>query len=98
MMLLDILYCISKAKNTYFSNIIRAKINNPKILFSIINSVIQPLINIHQKSSIIFCEDFLNLSKRLLVNARRSLWWQLIHDGLTILPALLSGGFLNLLH
>ncbi len=56
---------VREAKNTYLSNIIRAEVSNPKLLFSIINAFINPFNNMHQKSSLISCDEFLkNFSQK----------------------------------
>lgn len=48
------------AKHKYYSNVITQHVNEPKILFKIINSVINPRQTRYPEPSILNCEDFLN--------------------------------------
>lgn len=48
------------AKHKYYSNVIAQHVNDPKILFKVINSVINPMHTRYPDPSILNCEDFLN--------------------------------------
>lgn len=48
------------AKNKYYSDVISQNANNPKILFKILNAVINPVQTRYPDSSSTKCEEFLN--------------------------------------
>lgn len=48
------------AKHKYYSNVIAQHVNDPKILFKVINLVINPMHTRYPDPSILNCEDFLN--------------------------------------
>lgn len=55
------------AKATYFSNVILHNQSRPKVLFSVINSVVHPLANTMSVASVALCESFLGFLKEKVV-------------------------------
>lgn len=60
------------AKSKYFVELIENNDNNPKTLFNIINTVVNPpILNVDSSPSI--CENFLNSFKTKIENLRRTI-------------------------
>lgn len=47
-----------RLKSDYFSTLIDKNYNNPRILFNVINTVLNPVVSIHPTESVAICELF----------------------------------------
>ncbi len=49
---------VKSAKSKYFSNLIAKNHHSSKALFSVLNSVLNPPVNVISNPSVLFCEGF----------------------------------------
>lgn len=59
-----------KAKSLYFSNLIEEHHQTPRVLFSIINSVLHPTVQTFRNPTKALCENFLNYFETKIINLR----------------------------